>query len=151
MLATDCKELLTRFTSSLVKEFRSLQDLLDILHEEQLAVRQGDQEKVGRLEELRIGILQEIVDNARQREEDKHRLAKSLGLDGKVTYRVLAGALEEDTAVQISNMIEGSLALWKLAGELNAREGLGGNANSSAQSGASGQLRDICEQIISCY
>lgn len=151
MLATDCKELLTRFTSSLVKEFRSLQDLLDILQEEQLAIRQGDQEKVGRLEELRTGILQEIVENARQREEDKHRLAKLLGLDGKVTYRILADALEEDTAVQISNMIEGSLALWKLAGELDIREGLGVSTDSGVQSGCSSRLHAICEQIISCY
>jgi hypothetical protein len=151
MFATDCKELLTRFTTSLVKEFRSLQDLIDVLHEEQLAYRQGDREKAERLLELKTGILQEIVDNAGQREQDKQSLAALMGLDENITYRTLADKLEEDTAAQISNMIEGSLALWKRAGELDMSDGSAFGAVKARAVPAGRQLREVSGQIICRY
>jgi hypothetical protein len=119
MHQTDNKQFTTTLTTSLVKEFRLLQALVDTLRDERLAFNERSEESIAQAAALKESALQDLVTNADQRYQYKETLARLLGLDPEISCRDLANALGEEEASQILNLIEGSLALWKMAADLN--------------------------------
>lgn len=119
MLHTDLTELTTTLTTSLVKEFRLLQELVDTLREERLAFANNHEMDINRATDLKDVVITEILNNADQRSQHKATLARVLGIEADISCRELARALGDDEAAQILNLIEGSIALWNVAEELN--------------------------------
>lgn len=119
MLQTDYKELTTTLTTSLVKEFRLLQELVDTLREERSAHGNKSAKEVKRVTTLKKMVLNDLVQNADERLEQKEILARLLGMRGEVSCRDLTKVVGTDEAAQIQNIIEGSIALWKVADETN--------------------------------
>lgn len=119
MLQTDYKELTTTLTTSLVKEFRLLQELVDTLREERLAQGNKSAEEVKRIMALKKMVLNDLTQNADERLEQKETLARLLGMPGEVSCRDLTRVVGADEAAQIQNILEGSIALWKVADETN--------------------------------
>ena len=119
MLQTDFKELTTTLTTSLVKEFRLLQELVDTLREEKLAFKNKTAKEIRRATALKKMVLNDLVQNADERDQQKLTLARLLGMSGEVSCRDLTKVVGEDEAVQILNLLEGSMAVWKVAAELN--------------------------------
>ena len=119
MLQTDYKELTTTLTTSLVKEFRLLQELVDTLREERLAQSNKSAKEVKRIAALKKMVLNDLTQNADERMEQKETLARLLGMRGEVSCRDLTKVVGENEAAQIQNILEGSIALWKVADETN--------------------------------
>ena len=106
-------------TTSLVKEFRLLQELVDTLREERLAQSSKSAKEVKRIATLKKMVLNDLTQNADERMEQKETLARLLGMRGEVSCRDLTKVVGEDEAAQIQNILEGSIALWKVADETN--------------------------------
>jgi hypothetical protein len=119
MLQTDYKELTTTLTTSLVKEFRLLQELVDTLREERLAHGNKSAKEVKRIAALKKMVLKDLTQNADERLEQKETLARMLGMSGEVSCKDLTRVVGTDEAAQIQNILEGSIALWKVADETN--------------------------------
>lgn len=119
MLQIDYKELTTTLTTSLVKEFRLLQELVDTLREERSAQGNKSEKEVRRLIALKKMVLNDLKQNADERFEQKNTLATLMGIRGTVTCRDLTKVVGSDESAQIQNILEGSIALWKLAEETN--------------------------------
>lgn len=119
MLQTDYKELTTTLTTSLVKEFRLLQELVDTLREERLAHSNKSLKDIKRVAALKKMVLNDLTQNADERLEQKETLARLLGMRGEVSCRDLTKVVGTDEAAKIQNILEGSIALWKVADETN--------------------------------
>jgi hypothetical protein len=119
MLQIDYKELTTTLTTSLVKEFRLLQELSDTLREERIAQGNKSQKEVRRIIALKKMVLNDLKQNADERREQMETLATLMGIRGKVTCRDLTKVVGTDESAQIQNILEGSIALWKVAEETN--------------------------------
>ena len=137
MLQTDYKELTTTLTTSLVKEFRLLQELVDTLREERLAHSNKSAKEVKRVAALKKMVLNDLTQNADERMEQKETLARLLGMRGEVSCRDLTKVVSTDEAAQIQNILEGSIALWKVADETNkaSQQFLSGALEANSSSG----------------
>jgi len=119
MLQTDYKEITTTVMASLVKEFRLLQELVDTLREERLAHGKKSAKETKRVVSLKKMVLNDLIQNAEERQEQKETLARLMGLRGEMTCKDLTRVVGDDEATQIQNLLEGSTALWKVAEETN--------------------------------
>ncbi len=165
MLQTDYKELTTTLTTSLVKEFRLLQELVDTLREERLAHSNKSLKDIKRVAALKKMVLNDLTQNADERLEQKETLARLLGMRGEVSCRDLTKVVGTDEAAKIQNILEGSIALWKVADETNkaSQQFLSAALEANGTSGIDDEtlLRDlvaltermqtVMDQIVSCY
>ena len=137
MLQIDYKELTTTLTTSLVKEFRLLQELVDTLREERIAQGNKSEEEVQRVIALKKMVLNDLKQNADERKLQKDTLATLMGIRGEVTCRDLTKVVGTDESAQIQNILEGSIALWKVAEETNkaSQQFLNAALEANGQSG----------------
>ncbi|MDX9865300.1 MAG: hypothetical protein RBT34_10890 [Anaerolineaceae bacterium] len=146
MLQTDYKELTTTLTTSLVKEFRLLQELVDTLRDERQAHSNRSANEIKRVMALKKMVLNDLTQNADERVEQKETLARLLGMPGEVSCRDLTRVVGADEAAKIQNILEGSIALWKVADETNkaSQQYLSGIVNMNGVDGFENEvlLRD---------
>lgn len=159
MLFPDYKELTETLTTSWVKEFRLLQELVDVLREERLALNENKPTLVRRSASVIQTILNEIVANAELRWQHKERLTEQMGISAQISNQEMSNAIGENEASQIQNLIEGSYALWKVAEEINQAnlQALTGNGitNGGDEKSSEGTpweaVRNIAQRVQNVY